>query len=155
VTAEEASFIRSYTGNMTYARVNSALRSGSYAGDLRLQAYVDAAQSGLRKIPPYVGPTSRGMRTIPPGWTLDKLLSHYQVGAVVEEHAFTSSSKGGVAAYNGPVYFKMESKTGVDVDWFSRYSGGEREVLYMPGTRFVVKRVERSGGKVTIWMDEI
>lgn len=156
VTPEEIGAIRSYTGNKTYERVNRMLREGKYAYDGVLQAFVEAAQHGMLKMPAYVGPVTRGVRWLPNGMTMDQFLARYQVGDVVEEHSFLSTSKGGDAAYGGPVYFKINSKTGRDVDWISKFPGGEKEVLMMPGTRLKINKVEKNAdGKWVIWADEV
>lgn len=156
VTSEEIGVIRSYTGNQTYAQVNEHLRNGRYASNIAVQAYVDAAQSGLSKMPPYVGPVTRGVRWLPNGMSIDQFLARYQVGTVVEENSFLSTSKGNQAVYQGPAYFKINSLTGRDVDWISKYSGGEKEVLMMPGTRLSITKVEKDVyGKWIIYADEV
>lgn len=156
ITPEEIGIIRSYTGNKTYARVNEHLRAGRYASQPAVQAYVDAAQHGLSKLPAYVGPVTRGVRWLPPGITIDQFLARYQVGSVVEEHSFLSTSRGTQAVYQGPVYFKINSKTGRDVDWLSKFSGNEKEVLMMPGTRLAITKVEKDPqGKWIIHADEV
>ncbi len=156
ITPEEIGIIRSYTGNQTYAFVNAQLREGKYASNAAVQAYVDAAQHGLSKLPAYVGPVTRGVRWLPHGTTIDQFLARYQVGSVVEEHSFLSTARGTDAVYHGPVYFKINSKTGRDVDWLSKFSGGEKEVLMMPGTRLHITKVEKnSQGKWIIHADEV
>lgn len=151
LTAEEAAAIRSYTGN-TYRTLNNALRSGSYASDLHLQAYVDAAQHGLAKMPKYVGRSARGM-TFGEA-ELKNALATYRKGAVVEDSAFVSSSYGEQAAFGGNVFLQINGRTGVNISSFSKY-GGEREVLFMPGTRFRVDDVVQSNGRYTITVTEV
>ncbi|USN14468.1 putative morphogenesis protein [Janthinobacterium phage vB_JliS-Donnerlittchen] len=151
LTAEEAAAIRAYTGN-TYRALNNALRSGKYATDHGLQAYVDAAQHGLGKMSKYRGLSSRGMT-----FNQDQLktvLSTYRKGAVVEDAAFVSTSAGENAAFSGNVYLKVNGTSGVDIAQFSKYTG-EREVLFMPGTRFRVDDVQSTGGKYIITVTEI
>lgn len=155
VTAAEIGAIRSYTGNKTYQAMNLSLRKGEYASKPEMQAFVEAAQHGMRKMPPYVGKVTRGVRWLPQGKTMDDMLAMYREGSVVQEDAFTSSSMGDDAVYNGPLYFKINSKTARDVDWISKFSGGEKEVLFMPGTRFKVTKVEKLNGKAIIYMDEV
>lgn len=156
VTPEEIGAIRSYTGNKTYEQINRNLRAGNYSSMPAMQAFVEAAQHGMRKMPAYVGPVTRGVRWLPPGMSLEQFMARYKVGTVVEEHSFLSTSKGTDAVYNGPVYFKINSKTGRDVDWISKYSGGEKEVLMMPGTRLHITKVEKNSmGKMIIYADEV
>ncbi|URA07125.1 minor head protein [Xanthomonas phage Mallos] len=151
LTAEEAAAIKAYTGN-TYRALNNALRNGKYAGDTALQAYVDAAQHGLAKMPKYTGLSSRGMTF---GQVeLKKILSTYQKGTVIEDSAFVSTSYGERAAFSGNVFMRVNGKTGVNVSQYSYYKG-EREVLFMPGTRFRVDEVKNEGGKYIITVTEI
>ncbi len=142
VTVEEATAIRWYTGNL-YEELNSALRGGDYASNYHLQAYVEAAQSGLRKMPKYDGLSTRRM----PAYDakLDNILATYQEGAIVEEAAFVSSSKGEKAAFGGNITMKINGKSGVYVDSFS-INSGEKEVLFMPGVKFKVDSVTNAGG---------
>ncbi len=148
---EESAAIRSYTGN-TYHELNSALRGGAYTSDNTLQAYVEAAQHGLRKMPKYTGMTARGMTVSGP--TLERILAAYKPGAIVEEHAFISTSTGDHAAFSGNMFIKIKSKTGVLIQDFSKYSS-KREVLYMPGTRLRVLSVEQTNGKYVVNMEEV
>ncbi|URA06987.1 morphogenesis protein [Xanthomonas phage Elanor] len=151
LTVEEAAAVRAYTGS-TYRALNGALRNGEYSSNTYLQAYVDAAQHGLAKMPKHVGLSSRGMSFSES--QLKSMLSTYKKGAVVEDAAFVSSSYGDKAAFGGNVYMKINGKTGVNVSQYSQYQG-EREVLFMPGTRFQVDSVEQQNGKYIITMTEV
>jgi len=151
LTAEEAAAIRSYTGS-TYRTLNSELRSGRYASKAELQAYVDAAQHGLNKMPKYEGLSSRGM-SISPG-DLPGVLSTYRAGSVVEEAAFVSSSTGEQAAFGGNVFLRIQGRNGVNIAAHSKYQG-EHEVLFMPGTRFRVDQVKQVNGKYIVDMTEV
>ena len=151
LTAEEVAAVRAYTGN-TYRTLNSALRGGKYASDPHLQAYVDAAQHGLAKMPKYKGLSSRGM-SFNDG-QLKAMLSTYRKGAVVEDSAFVSSSYGDRAAFGGNVFMRINGKTGVNISQYSQYQG-EREVLFMPGTPFRVDEVKQEGGKYIITVTEV
>lgn len=113
---------------------------------------MDAAQHGLAKMPKYVGEAARGMSL--GAVDLKRFLSTYQKGAVVEEAAFVSSSYGQRAAFGGNVFLKIKSKTGVNVENYSRHPG-EREVLFMPGTRFRVVDVTTDNGRHIVTVEEI
>jgi SPP1 gp7 family putative phage head morphogenesis protein len=139
---EEAASIRHYTGS-AYRRMNDDLRSGQYSNNLELQALVEAAQSGLSKMPKFRGEVARGVSLS--GDKLEQLLSSYTPGNIIEEHAFLSSSAGSQAAFGGNVKISIRSKTGVDVSSFSQYPG-EREVLFMPGSTFRVDKIEKVEG---------
>jgi hypothetical protein len=153
LTREEFAAVRAYTGGL-YRTLNSSLRDGQYAGDLKLQAFVDAAQHGLAKMPKFKGLTSRGITTLTPQMK-ESMLKTYRVGAIVEDNAFISSSEGERAAFSGPVFHRIQSKTGVYVDPYSRHKG-EREVLYAPGTQFrVTGMTQTPAGTYIIDMEEV
>ncbi len=151
LTAEEAGAIKSYTGSL-YGKLNTALRRGDYAKDTALQAYVEAAQHGLAKMPKFTGDVTRGL-TIN-SRDLADVLATYTPGAVVEEQAFISTSTGGKAAFGGNMFMKIKSKKGVLVEEFSNFTS-EREVLFGPGTRLRVLSVTQNSGKYIIEMEEI
>src|SRR5690606_39531227 len=58
-----------------------------------LQAYVEASQAGLAKLPKHNGVTMRGASFS--SSELENILSIYHEGAIVEDAAFVSSSYGG------------------------------------------------------------
>jgi SPP1 gp7 family putative phage head morphogenesis protein len=149
LTAEEYSAIRMYTGGH-YGNLNRRLRGGEFANNPHLQAYVDAALHGLRKMPKHVGWVNRGMSIY--GDDIAKLRARYVPGAIVEEHAFISTST--ASGFSGNVRLRILSKTGVDVAPYSRHSS-EMEVLLGPGTRLRVTSVEGTGDRMTITMEEV
>lgn len=151
VTQEEAAAIVAYTG-YSYKTLNRLLRGGAYPSDAALQAYVEAAQHGLMKLPKYRGLSARGAPFSEA--ELKGILSTYRKNAVVEEASFTSSSLGDKAAFSGNVYWRIHGKSGVHVEKISDHPS-EREVLFMPGTRFHVDSVEQINGKYIITMTEI
>ncbi|UGL62851.1 putative minor head protein [Xanthomonas phage MET13-T1] len=151
LTAEEVAAVKAYTGN-TYRVLNNALRAGKYSSDPHLQAYVDAAQHGMSKMPKFQGVSSRGMTFNDS--QLKAMLSTYRKGVVVEDSAFVSSSYGEQAAFSGNVYMRINGKTGVNVSQYSYYKT-EREVLFMPGTRFRVDDVVQQNGKYIITVTEV
>jgi hypothetical protein len=52
------------------------------------------------------------------------------------------------------VQFKIKSRTGRDVAGLSRYDH-EREILFRPGTRFLVTDKERDGDVTIITLEEV
>jgi SPP1 gp7 family putative phage head morphogenesis protein len=151
LTETESAAIRAYTRGV-YRDLNQALRDGKYGAQFDLQAYTEAAQHGLRKMPKKPGLTSRGLTVY--GNDLQKVLATYREGVIVEEAAFTSTTLGESAAFSGNVYMKIEGKTGVHVRDYS-YHSRENEVLYAPGARFKVNRVENVNGKYVLYMEEV
>ncbi|WID41976.1 minor head protein [Pseudomonas phage ZQG1] len=151
VTLEEVSAIKHYTGS-AYRTLNDALRADAYSSNYRLQAFVETAQHGMMKMPKFQGLSSRGMSLNDSA--LQNMLATYRKGAIVEDHAFISTSAGSNAAFGGNVYMKIQGKTGVDISFFSNYPG-EREVLFMPGTKFRIDNVTQTNGKYIIEATEI
>jgi SPP1 gp7 family putative phage head morphogenesis protein len=139
--AEELAAIKAYTGS-AYRAVNMKIRDGLYAGDLFLQAWTDAAMSGLHKLAPWRGTVVRGMSLS--SAEVEKLSKFYKVGAIVEETQFTSTSdaqKG--SGVGGNVRYTIRAKTGRDVRAISSFTG-EQEILLVPGTKYKVISAVRS-----------
>jgi hypothetical protein len=107
----------------------------------------------LEKLPPHSGMVYRGADLAP------DVLAQYQLGAVVTEHAFLSSSLDPAVAHStafaGNVEFRIASKTGRDVSSFSTFPT-EREVLFPTGLQFYVvdRRFDPLTGKTIIEMAE-
>jgi hypothetical protein len=105
----------------------------------RVQEQIQRAVSGLRQLPAHQGQVTRAVSMTP------DMAAPYQPGAVVTEPAFTSAlMPGGTYQRGGNTLFFIESTTGRDVSLIARHVT-EREVLFMPGTRFRVVSVEANG----------
>lgn len=142
LTETEFATINMYTGG-SYRTINTKMRSGQFNDNLYLQALVDAGQSGLRKLQAssfrHQGLSSRGTTLSPEHYAMFQKV--YVKGAVVEEFGFLSSTKGPVPAFGGRIKFMIQSKTGIFVRTFSKHPG-EDEVLFMPGAKFRIDKVE-------------
>jgi hypothetical protein len=82
-----------------------------------------------------------------------------QVGDTFEDEAFLSTSSDARAAFDGNTTFTIQGKTGRSVESISEFSG-EKEILFMPGTKFRITKIEdRMRGDVIekrhIFMSEI
>lgn len=127
-----------------FIEMNGALRRGGYI-PVGCQARIDAvclAVSKLARFNRYGGTVYRST------WLPPKILNKLQPGKTFVDKAFVSTSLDKMVPleFNFNIYFVITSKTGVDV---SRYSEkrGEREILFRPGTKFLVKSVEHTEGK--------
>jgi hypothetical protein len=138
IPTEDLIAIRGYTAE-DYAQLNLALRSGDPTQVARVQEQIQRAVSGLRQLPAHQGQVTRAVSMTP------DMAAPYQPGAVVTEPAFTSAlMPGGTYQRGGNTLFFIESTTGRDVSLIARHVT-EREVLFMPGTRFRVVSVEANG----------
>lgn len=144
VTAFEMAMLKAYTGS-SYGAVNKALRDGSWS--LKQHMYVNAVNKALKKLPSYAGVTKRGTQ-------LDtSIQALYVEGNVVEERAFTSTSKN--QGWSGNTNYVIQGKSGRDVQSFSNHPG-EAEVLYPARTFFRVEKVEgKPGGQMTVHLKEV
>jgi hypothetical protein len=151
---------------LSYVQINSALRKKDTAELARLAPVIDGMLTSLAKMPAHKGLVYRGAYIRDP-----TVIEKYVDRAVVEEAAFASSSvnlhvaltfamnsRNGSDVSGERMLFVTESAKGVDIsiagmdssiDFFSVLDGGavpaygsEREVLFPPGTRFEVERVE-------------
>jgi hypothetical protein len=135
VAEEDLIGIRGYTTDDYYSDMNRGLRDGDPELIARYDAHARVATSGLNQLPRFEGTVGRGMN-IPPE-SLDTVVSKYEVGKVVEENSFfsTDTSK----AFPGNVQFELYSRTGRDIKELSVYAGTESEVLFTPGSKFLVQ----------------
>lgn len=140
LTDAEYSVLRSYTGG-GFQRLNNNMRVGSFSSDLNLQAAIDAGQHGLRKMRAlkefhFKGIVNRG--TTLSGKDFENFKNLYVKGAIIEEHAFVSTSTN--SGFGGRIRFRIQSATGVKVRVLSQHPG-EAEVLFAPGVRFKVDNI--------------
>lgn len=137
--------IRDYTDE-GYRRLNRPLREGDGAEvDPEIQAQADRLSAALRKCPTYQGDVFRGTNLT------DAEVEKYVPGSVVEERAFTSTSKD--AGFAGDTAFFIESRTGRDIESLSTYPA-EHEVLFDRSTRFEVLGRDRLDGMNYIYLKE-
>ena len=112
----------------------------------RLMPAIVAMDAGLAVLPDHEGWVYRGT-PLP-----DEAAQQYIVGSTVEEDAFTSSTFGD-KAYPGMYQFRILSRHGKRIDFLSAFPE-EKEVLFRPGTKFVVTSREVVDGEVRITMEE-
>lgn len=148
LTDEEGAAIYAYTTNL-YKKINPKMRSGKLTkAD---EGFISVVQQGLAKLPAFEGVTYRRV-------DLAKVdLSRYQVGEVVTENAFTSSSKKqGLNHFDGYVEFEIIGKNGKQIEKLSKYPQ-QYEVLFGEKTKFAVTDYQENGkmGKVTITLTEL
>lgn len=148
VPVNELAAIVLYTQTF-YIEMNGALRNrdktamNEYGNGIRL------ADKALSKMPVHQGWVRRGVEMMPAD-----VVAKYVPGVVVTEEAFTSSSRADEKAFKGEVQFKILSKSGRDVQKLSRVEA-EQEVLFRPGTKFVVVDKVREGDQTIITMEEV
>jgi hypothetical protein len=132
-----------------YRMLNGALRAGDVKELLRLGRYIAHTRNGLAALPDFSGPVYRGTEYFAG-------LSKYKVGAVIEEAGFTSASYDAGSEFGGSVEFVILSRHGKRIDFLSAFKN-EKEVLFMPGTRFkILERTDEDGlSKITIKMMEM
>ncbi|MGW4241940.1 ADP-ribosyltransferase [Nocardia sp. NPDC004722] len=136
LTWAERRELRKYTG-AGYYDLNVALRNGYVTPQHQIR--IDTINSALAKLPNYEGVVYRGA-------LLDnEVLARYQLGVVVTEKAFTSTSANESQAFLGNARFNIFSRYGRSVVKYSS-SPWEREVLFFSGSKFlVVRRLEDLG----------
>lgn len=151
-TSERLAAIQSYTGE-AYSNMNSRLR-GKLATDKftprqleAIDSMIELADRGLDDLPKFKGTVYRGTRRTP------ERVARYRVGDEVGELGFTSTSLDPDEAFMGQLKYVIESSSGVDVSKFSNIPQ-EAEILFRPGTRFKVLKVEDNVGDTTIFLKE-
>jgi hypothetical protein len=148
VPPDELAAIVLYTQTY-YNEMNGALRGRDKTAMQDYGSSIKLADQALSKMPTHQGWVHRGTKDLPA-----EVLAKYVPGVVVTEEAFTSTSAATDAAFAGEVQFKILSKTGRDVQKLSRVEA-EKEVLFRPGTKFVVVDKVRDGDTTVITMEEV
>jgi len=146
-----------YTVHPSFVEMNTNLRRNIPEGDMRpyIRAAIKLAISGLSKLPDFKGPVYRGgLRN---GEFYNEVLEKYKVGTIITEPTFLSTSEGSRlrSYFKSPPLadFYIISKTGKNIQDIA-INPKEREVLFLPGTRFHVDKAIESP-RLQIWMTEI
>jgi tape measure domain-containing protein len=160
---EELMSIYYYTEAAGYREMNNVLRGQSKetAETLGIKEEhllesagrnINTAVSGLNRLPSYRGKTYRGLDFKNLGIDPNE---YYQVGQVIEEKGFTSTTKNQSMRYPGNVVWEVNSrKGGKDISEFEAYTN--EEVLFPPNSKFKVvgKRKIKKFGR-DFWVIEL
>lgn len=148
LTDEEGAAIYAYTTNL-YKKINPKMRAGKLSK--KDEGFISVVEQGLAKLPAFEGVTYRRVDLA------EADLSRYQVGAVVTETAFTSSSKKqGLSSFDGYVQFEIIGKNGKQIEKLSKYPQ-QYEVLFGEKTKFYVEDYQENDklNKVQIKLVEL
>jgi hypothetical protein len=152
-----------------FTKMNPALRADPkttpFAADPGLKAAIDAATSGLERLPAHQGKVFRGANLKPE--IIERYAQAAKDGKPVTEAAFTSTTVSrSVGEEFGSALFVIDcaaggKSRGKDVSALANPMnagiGGvkaEAEILFPPGTRFEVVSVKKSGEGAVITMRE-
>jgi hypothetical protein len=142
---EEYLAINRYTQH-DYAPINEAFRTDDKTTVGRWGSHIRLASRGLHKLPAYEGVVYRGVES-------GEFLNNYIPGQTVIEKSFTSASQDlrSILSF-GKTCFEIQSKTGRDIKSCSAMQSAwarEKEVLFVPNTRFeVTGRFKRDGATI-------
>ena len=143
-----AIWIYSTTQGRWYRSINDALWDGNPSDDI--EAICHLLTSGLKKLRSYQGKVYRGIRVE----NLNAFLARYKIDAEMDWPAFTSATIERAYAQIGNVSFMIQSQNGRVLGPYANYQT-EQEVIFLPGSRFRVKAVERTANKAIIDLVEI
>ena len=149
----DIALIHEYTGGMA-GRINAGLYNGGL--EQKWTAGAQALNKALDKMPKHTGTVYRGTSTRA-NWTADYIDARYQVGEEVIERGFGSSATQESARFSGNLVFviKTKGKSGAIIGHVGQYGTSEMEVLFKAGTKFIVRRKERKGSGITVYMEEV
>lgn len=140
--------IRDYTAD-GYNLLNQALWSQDHTQLRKYAPYIEAAKSGLKRLPDFKGTVYRWTHLAP------EILANYRPGTHVTERAFTSATAATYCTYSGNVNFVINSRHGKDVSQIAKVTT-EREVLFPPGTKFKILNIRTDLKGVTkIYMTDL
>ncbi|MFO0615113.1 MAG: ADP-ribosyltransferase [Polyangiaceae bacterium] len=140
--AERVAILGYTTGD--YTAINPALRRGN--SDASLEVYIDTIKRGLAKLPDYTGSTTVERGVGDGAWTKDAFVK----GKDFKDGAFTSTATPGKAPMADWKVVILGQSGGKDVGIFSAWPA-EAEVLYPPGTEYVIEDVS-AGPPKTVTM---
>lgn len=139
--------IRGYTG-ADFAPINQALRSGDPAQLTQMQSYIQNIQNGLAQLPDYKGTVYRG------AGLSDEAVQAYvncnRTGILFTDPQVVSTTYDPARMFTGEetvknrVSFVIESEHGKLVESLAQ-TDFEREVMFTPGTQFIVVDVIETG----------
>ncbi len=131
-----------------YRNINAVLRGAWHPKKKQLLALASLLSDALRKMPPFVGQSVRIMQ-------MDAATAaQHQVGHVVCYKAFTSSGDTHWTPAPGQVRLTIAGKSGRFIGDLSRFPH-EREVLFLPGTRFRVLAANSIAGTIHYVLEEL
>ena len=144
LSQNEALSVIGYTGSF-YKDFNKALRTGTATP--KITRYENLLNTALEKLPKFSGISYRAVQKLS-----KEDLARYKEGEVVIEPFFVSTSElKKVQGFSGKVRFEIYGKNGRKVANLSLYPS-EKEVLFKSESRFIVKRVSKTG---LIWKKTI
>lgn len=144
LSQNEALSVIGYTGSF-YKDFNQALRAGKVTP--KIARYESLLNTALEKLPKFSGISYRAVQKLS-----KEDLARYKEGEVVTEPFFVSTSElKKVQGFSGKVRFEIYGKNGRKVANLSLYPS-EKEVLFKSESRFIVKRVSKTG---LIWKKTI
>ena len=150
LSVEEFLAINRYT-QYDYDNINPALRSNDTHNMHQWGPQIRLVESGLRKLPAHEGLVYRGAKD--GSWAAD-----YQVGSVITERSFTSSSLVPKMSSGSQLQFEIQSKTGRNISSCSAMqteAAREGEILFIPDTRFEITARFARAGSTVIQMSEV
>lgn len=136
LSTQELVAVSDYTGG-AYEAFNRILRSKDQAELRKIRARLLVTASALNRLPKYQGTVLRGTNLRPE--VLDEYKACYRSRRACVQHRFTSTTlELDTAMSFGPVLLRIQSKAGRQIEGISTFVL-EREVLFNPGTRFLIK----------------
>jgi hypothetical protein len=151
LSIEECLAIRAYTGE-AWAGVNAALRGATNPTSVT-NALAKSIISGLNKLPGFSGRLVRSE-----SMAVTEAAARYTPGkTIISEGLLSTSRAGAVAQREGNIAIAIQSigKNGKDISVLSAKAGKEFEVLFPPGTRFNVVKVQKVGQALIVELKEL
>jgi hypothetical protein len=151
LTDREIISIRRYSDN-AWADVNAALRGVSNPDQITNELAKNVV-SGLKKLPGYTGELTRSEAR-----AIEEAVKEYKKGSEVVMKGLTSTSRAGAVAQregNIAITIKAVGKNGKDIAEMAKHAGHETEVLFLPGTRFVVEDATRIKDALLVVLREL
>lgn len=151
MTLAQKTALFAYTGD-AYAEINTALRKHDTEKVEMLRPLIDRTVEALDTLPSYSGKVYRGAE-MPQAF-----FDEHKPGAKVTYDAFTSTSTKSLLSFKGNTEIMIdalpEDSAGKDIQKFSKFPH-EKEILFPPGTDFIVLSHTEKDGRHFIHLKEL
>jgi len=153
LSTKQAYYIHAYTKDAPlYRELNAYMFTGKTPENFSLNNLLTMKRmltTSLKKMPKYEGTAYRYVPDLPAG-----VLKQYKPGSTIAWDGFSSATTKPNLFNDRNIEFLIRSKTSRPISQLSEFEG-QKETLFMPGSKFKVTNRTEQGSKILIELEEI
>lgn len=153
LTTKQAYYIHAYTKEAPlYRELNAWLFTGKTPENFSKNNLLTMKRSlvtSLKKMPKYEGTAYRYVPDLPAG-----VLKQYQSGSTIAWDGFSSATTKPNLFNDRDIEFSIRSKSSRPISQLSEFEG-QKETLFLPGSKFKVTNRSEQGNKIFIELEEL